>query len=194
MWVRRAAIRPVPSFALVPEHVLRRIEEELAEERAETQTQLDQAFERFEETQPELSRHQSEAMTRPKDETALALGYFLGLSVWLAFERTFPGELEQVDEVALASVEQALTLDEEIRVADPAEVMDSDDVIAMEQPHLVKFVLDHIDAALESHADDVDVDDVHAIYRIVLVEILALSYAVKPPKNVDVTSAQEFSA
>jgi len=28
----------------------------------------------------------------------------------------------------------------------------------------------------------VDVDDVHAIYRVVLIEVLALSYAVRPPR------------
>ena len=30
-------------------------------------------------------------------------------------------------------------------------------------------------------ADDIDVDDVHAVYRVVLVQILALSYAVRLP-------------
>ena len=80
------------------------------------------------------------------------------------------------------------------QAADPAEVVDSDDVVAMEQPHLLHFVHEHVDAALEAHADEVDVDDVHAIYRVVLVEILALSYAVKPPKNVDHAGTSEFTA
>ena len=38
-----------------------------------------------------------------------------------------------------------------------------------------------IDAALEANANEVDVDDVHSIYRLVLIEVLALSYAVKAP-------------
>jgi hypothetical protein len=29
----------------------------------------------------------------------------------------------------------------------------------------------------------VDVDDVHGIYHVVLIEVLALSYAVRPPAN-----------
>ena len=130
----------------------------------------------------------------PLDETALALGYFLTLAVWLGFETTFGDELSEVSTVALASVEEALSLDEQIRLSDPADVVDSDDVIAMEQPHLLAFANEHLDAALEANADQVDVDDVHAIYRLVLVEILALSYAVRAPTNVTVTTSTEFSA
>jgi hypothetical protein len=194
VWVRRAAIRPVPSYAEVPAHVLTRIEDELSEEGDATREQLDKAFERFESTQAALSERISEALGKLKDETALALGYFLTLAVWLGFERAFPDELEEVTAVGLRGVEESLTLDEEIRIADPAEVVDSDDVVAMEQPHLLHFVHEHVDAALEAHADEVDVDDVHAIYRVVLVEILALSYAVKPPKNVDHAGTSEFTA
>ena len=174
MWVRRAAIRPVPAFAQVPAHVLGKIEDELSEDGDATRAELDKAFERFEATQGPLSERISEALGKLKDETALALGYFLTL--------------------ALSGVEESLTLDEEIRIADPAEVVDSDDVVAMEQPHLIHFVHEHVDAALEAHAEDVDVDDVHAIYRVVLVEILALSYAVKPPKHVDQAGTTEFTA
>ncbi len=191
MWVRRAAILPVPSFAQVPAHVLTRIEDELSEDGDATREELDKAFERFESSQPALSERISEALGKLKDETALALGYFLTLAVWLGFERTFQDELGEVSPVGLRGAEESLTLDEEIRIADPAEVVDSDDVVAMEQPDLLHFVHEHVDAALEAHAEDVDVDDVHAIYRVVLVEILALSYAVKPPKN---ATNSEFSA
>lgn len=194
MWVRRAAIRPVPAYAQVPEHVLTTLEDELAEERDDARAELDRAFERFEEVQPVLSSHLGDALAKQKDETALALGYFLTLAIWMGFERTFHGDLEVVDEVALAGVEESLTLDEELRVADPAEVMDSDDVVSMEQPHLVRFVHEHVEAALEAHADQVDVDAVHAVYRAVLVEILALSYAVRPPKNLGAAGSTEFSA
>ena len=194
MWVRRAAIRPVPRFAEVPERVLERIEEELASDSEESKTRLDSAFARFEKTQPALAERLSDELALPLDETALALGYFLTLAVWLAFETTFPDALEEVSTVALVSVEEALSLDEQIRLSDPAEVIDSDDVIAMEQPHLLAFANEHLDAALEANASDVDVDDVHAIYRVVLIEILALSYAVKAPQNVSLTSSTEFSA
>ncbi len=194
MWVRRAAIRPVPAFAQVPQRVLERIEEELASDTEESKARLDAAFVRFEKTQPALSDRLSDELGLPLDETALALGYFLTLAVWLGFEETFHDDLLEVSPLALASVEEALTLDEQIRLSDPAEVIDSDDVIAMEQPHLLAFANDHLDAALEANADQVDVDDVHAIYRVVLVEILALSYAVRAPGNVTQATSTEFSA
>jgi hypothetical protein len=181
VWVRRAAIRPVPPYAELPTRTLTEVEDQLAEDDDAARTRLDEAFTRFEETQPALANRISAALSRPLDETALALGYFLTLAVWLAFDAAFKGDVEQVTETALTSVEESLQLDEQLRLSDPAEALDSDDVIAMEQPHVLAFIHEHIDAALEANANDVDVDDVHSIYRLVLIEVLALSYAVKPP-------------
>ncbi len=181
MWVRRAAIRPVPPFAELSARTLTEVEDQLSEDDDAARTRLDEAFTRFEETQPVLANRISTMLGRPLDETALALGYFLTLAVWLAFDAAFKGEVENVTETALTSVEESLQLDEQLRLSDPAEALDSDDVIAMEQPHALAFVHEHIDAALEANANDVDVDDVHAIYRLVLIEVLALSYAVKAP-------------
>lgn len=193
MWVRRAAIRPVPSYAQVPLRALAEVEESLAEDNDEARQKLDEAFTRFEQTQPALAERITDALSGPIDETALALGYFLTLAVWLAFDAVFGSELEEVTETALAGVEEALKLDEQIRLSDPAEAVDSDDVVAMEQPDVLTFVHEHLDAALEANANDVDVDDVHAIYRVVLIEVLALSYAVRPPANW-VMPATEFTA
>ena len=117
------------------------------------------------------------------DETALALGYFLTLAIWLGFDAAFGAEMAEVTETALCGVEESLKLDEQIRLSDPAEAVDSDDVVAMEQPDILAFVHEHLDAALEANAGEVDVADVHSIYRVVLVEVLALSYAVKAPAN-----------
>ena len=193
MWVRRAAIRPVPSYAQVPTRALSDVEENLAEDNDEARERLDEAFTRFEQTQPALAERISQALSGPIDETALALGYFLTLAVWLAFDTVFGAELEQITEIALAGVEESLQLDEQIRLSDPAEAVDSDDVVAMEQPDVLAFVNEHIDAALEANASEVDVDDVHAIYRLVLIEVLALSYAVRAPSNW-VMPATEFTA
>lgn len=183
MWVRRAAIRPVPSYAQVPARVLSEIEDQLAEDDDDSRKQLDEAFTRFEQTQPALAERISTVLSGPLDETALALGYFLTLAVWLAFDEVFGQDLEEITETALAGVEESLNLDEQIRLTDPAEAVDSDDVIAMEQPDILAFVQEHLDAALEANAHEVDVDDVHSIYRVVLIEVLALSYAVRPPAN-----------
>lgn len=183
MWVRRAAIRPVPTFAQVPLRALAGVEEELGEDDEQARVRLDEAFARFERTQPALAERISTTLNGPLDETALALGYFLTLAIWLGFDRVFQSELGEVTETALGGVEEALQLDEQIRLSDPAEAVDSDDVVAMEQPDVLSFVHEHLDAALEANADDVDVDDVHAIYHVVLIEVLALSYAVRAPSN-----------
>jgi hypothetical protein len=153
----------------------------LAEDDEQARAQLDEAFERFERRQPVLAAHLAQSLSKPLDDTALALGYFLALAVWLGFEQAHGEHIEEVAGEEIEATEQLLALDEQLRQADPDEALDSDDVIAMEQPHLVDFVHEHIDATLEAHADDIDVDDVHAVYRVVLVQILALSYAVRLP-------------
>jgi hypothetical protein len=154
---------------------------------------LDVSFVRFEATQPAVADRVASALGKPMDETAMALGYFLTLAVWLAFDRSFEGRLGEVLAEQLSAVEQSLSLDEELRRVDPAEAVDSDDVIAMEQPHLLSFVHEHVDNALRLRAGDVDVDDVHAIYRVVLIEELALSYAVRPPDHYNLPK-DEFCA
>ncbi|HVY47766.1 MAG TPA: hypothetical protein VHB21_17880, partial [Minicystis sp.] len=161
MWVRRAAIRPVPPFAQVPARALTEVEDQLGDDDEPTRARLDEALARFEETQPVLADRVADALGRPLDETALALGHFLTLAVWLAFDAVFGADLGQVTDTALASVEEALRLDEQIRLSDPAEAVDSDDVVAMEQPDVLAFVHEHLDAALEANAAEVDVDDVH---------------------------------
>ncbi|MBI3202875.1 MAG: hypothetical protein IT377_21955 [Polyangiaceae bacterium] len=190
MWVRSSAIRPVPSYAKVPTHALDAVRESLADDDDAAREQLDAAFERFERLQPALAARVAETLSKPLDETALGLGYFLALAVWLAFERVHGEHVSEIREDELLATDELLTLDEELRRADPAEALDSDDVIGMEQPDLVEFVHEHVDATLEANADEVDVDDVHQVYRAVLIEILALSYAVQRPSGYPVAKTE----
>jgi hypothetical protein len=193
MWVRGAAIRPVPRYAVVASSTLDAIERELADDSARSREELDGAFARFESSQPHLADTVSQALSQPLDETALALGYFLSISIFLAFERTF-GEprLREVSADALAATEQAIALEEELRAAHGDEPLDLDDVVSIEQPHVLAFVHDHVDAALEpcagraegetgsGEAHEVDVDDVHGVYRAIVLLTLCLSHAVVP--------------
>ncbi len=150
MWVRGAAIRPVPKYAIVDAAALEQIERGLADESPEARSELDGAFARFESTQPELSDAVSQVLSRPLDETALALGYFLSIAVWLAFERTFgPARLREVSRDALRATEEAIKLEEELRAAHGDEPFDLDDVVSIEQPNVLAFVHEHVDAALE---------------------------------------------
>jgi hypothetical protein len=185
MWVRGAAIRPVPAFAVVGRAVIDGVERALSQEGDAADRELARWFERFEKTQPEIARRANELLSRPLDETALALGYFLTVAVWLAFDRSFHGRLEEVSAEALSAAEAALALEEELRAAHTDEPLELDDVMAIEQPSVVAFVHEHVDAALEGPAEDgeVDVDDVDLVYKLVLLETLALSHAVAAPQG-----------
>lgn len=190
MWVRGTAIRPVPSYAKVAEGALDGVRRSLSDDDEAVRTQLDEAFDRFEREQPALAAHVGDVLGSPLDETALALGYFLTLVVWMGFERAHGSYMEEVTAESIQATEELLDLDEELRKTDPAEALDTDDVIAMEQPSLLEFVHEHLDATLEAHAEDVDVDDVHTVYKLVLVEILALSYAVRKPAGYPVAKTE----
>jgi hypothetical protein len=190
-WARGAAIRPVPSYAVVGAAALRHVEEDLSDDSVRGPSSMDGAFERFEQTQPVLSSRIQEVLDRPLDETALALGYFLSIAVWLAFEHAFGKRLGTVSKDAWSATVDALALEEDLRKKNADEPLELDDVLALEQPDVVAFLNDHIEAALDSdrpYADDaddpagkdVDVDDVHLVYRTILLETLALSHAVAP--------------
>lgn len=180
VWVRRSAIRPVPSYARVPAHAVSWVRDSLGDDE-EARVELDAGLERFERSQPAVAAHVATNLSRPLDETAMALGYFLTLAVWMAFEHAHGEYIAEVSEDELHATDELLELDEQLRRSDPVETLDSDEVVAMEQPHVLEFVHEHLDATLESHAESIDVDDVHAVYRVVLVEVLSLSYAVTRP-------------
>jgi hypothetical protein len=190
MWVRGAAIRPVPRFAVVDAETLAQIERRLADDSAVAGAELDRAFARFESTQPHLADALSNVLSRPLDETALALGYFLSIAIWLAFEETFgTRRLREVSGDALKATEEAIELEQELRASHSEEPLDLDDVVSIEQPSVFAFVHEHVDAALDLDARDaespgetrdVDVDDVHAVYRAIVLVTLCLSHAVLP--------------
>lgn len=193
MWVRRAAIRSVPSYARVAPEVLERVEERLSGEDEESERSLEQAFSRFENTQPALSTRVANLLSATHGETALALGYFLTLSVWLAFDDAFASSLTEVSEQDLDATAQSVELDEELRKNSPDEAVDTDDVVAMEQPAIVTFIREHIDVALDGSEAEVEIDEIDEIYRLVLIEVLALSHAVRPPDRFPVSKV-EWSA
>jgi hypothetical protein len=201
MWVRGAAIRPVPRFAVVEAALLEDIERQLADDSPGAGAELDGAFTRFEATQPHLADALQRVLTRPLDETALALGYFLSITIWLAFERAFgPARLREVSEDALRATEAAIELEQELRASHGEEPFDLDDVVSLEQPSVLAFVHEHVDAALEpatnttSRPRDVDVDDVHSVYRAVVLLTLCLSHAVLPVDGAASRGSRELMA
>jgi hypothetical protein len=154
MWVRGAAIRPVPRYAVVGAATLEQIERELADDSQRAREELDGAFARFEATQPHLADAISQLLSKPLDETALALGYFLSIAIWLAFERTFgEARLREVSPDSLEATDQAIELEEELRAAQGNAPLDLDDVVSIEQPNVLAFVHEHVDAAVDPSAE-----------------------------------------
>lgn len=202
MWARGAAIRPVPSYAIVERRIIDLVEEDLTGDEEQAEARLDAAFSRFETTQPALADRLSSVLARPLDETALALGYFLGIAIFLTFERQFGARLAAVDETALLATDEALALEEQLRAARTEEPVEVEDVIAQEQPAIMAFLHEHVEAALEAAegpADtgaprDIDVDDVHVVYRTMLVITLCLSHAVEPQPGATPRGSAELLA
>ena len=181
MWVRKSSIRPVPSFARIHSGAVDRVRNELTLESSDSQDRLDQAYEDFADTQPALADHVGSILGRSLGDATLALGYFLSLSIWMAFDRYQGSALRQISEAELKATRQLFALDESIRESEPNEVLETDDVVSMEQPALVAFVHEHVQATLNAEGSRVDADELRLIYRMVLIEILALSYAVEAP-------------
>jgi hypothetical protein len=185
MWVRGAAIRPVPAYAHLSRGALetasRLFEGEPGSDR------LAAAMARFEAEQPDLSRQVNRVLDRPLDETAKALGSFLCLCIWLAFSESFGARLAALSKDAIAATDESIRVEEELRREHAEEPLDLEDVVLLEQPHVVEWVHEHVDAATdlsrEEGEGEVDVDDLHLVYRTALAMSLSLSYGVSPPEG-----------
>ncbi|AKF05794.1 hypothetical protein [Sandaracinus amylolyticus] len=180
-FVLKAALRPVPRHAVVDEVAISGVEEQLGEEGEELQEMLDATYREMDRKQPALATWLGEQVSSRTDDLAQSLGYFLVVTVYMAFREAFPTRLTEVDETSLKLAIDTLAADEELRANDPAEVMESDDVVAMGQPVLLHFVQHHLEQALSQAGEDPDLEAFDHIYRAVLVEVIALSHAVKSP-------------
>ncbi len=185
MFVRKAALRPVPSYATVEDRWVQVVEQSLDDDEEKLQESLDRGFRELDARQPAVARHASETLSEMKDELAQALGYFLAVTVYLAFREAFPKRLGVASEDDVAMAEATLDADEELRIDDPAETLETDDIVAMGQPAIVAFVQHHVEQALEQGGDDVDVTSIESVYRAVLVEIVTLSHAVLAPEGIE---------
>lgn len=181
MWVRQSALRPVPSYARLSEHAISRVREQLLEENAHSEAALDEAFDGFEDAQKPLADHVGEVLGGSLSDTLLAVGYFLSLTIWLTFQRSIGSELQTISQDELHSTMELFALDEELRQGRPHDPLDTDDVVAMEQPALVQLVHEHIKKVLDQEGSEVNAEHVRKIYRMLLIEILSLSYAVRAP-------------
>lgn len=183
MIIRKAALRPVPTYAVVQSHTIHGVEAELDDGQESLQDCLDRAFGELDRKQPALAEWLSDELARTRDELVQSLGYFLTVTVYLAFRDAFPTRLHPVDESALAMARDTLAADEELRAADPTEILDSDDILAMRQPSIIAFVQHHVDEALDQGDGEIDLDELERVYRCILVQVIALSHSVASPSG-----------
>jgi hypothetical protein len=186
MWPARAAIRPVAPWAVVPQDAIAAAEADVSDD-GDLEAHVMEAFAALERAQPALGRWVRGVIEAAPDDTAQALGYFLSTMVFRSFRGAFGARVRRVDDDALAAVRATFEWDEELRRGDADEVLESDDLVAIGQPHLMAFVREQLEAALEPDEDgdpaDVDLDAIAAVYRAVLIAILALGQVLTSPKG-----------
>jgi hypothetical protein len=183
VFLRKAAIRPVPTYAVVEPHFIEAVETALDED-GKLQVRLDLGYRELDRRQPSLSEWLSGELSSGRDETVQSLGYFLIISVFMAFREAFPKRLREIDEGSLHMAIDTLAADEELRANDPTEILESDDVVAMGQPSMISFVQHHVQEAIEQSEGELDLEELDRIYRAVLVQVIALSHAVASPAGV----------
>lgn len=172
-------MRPVPPSARLTRSSLEAVARELW---GSEDTKLPPLYRRFEAQQPALASHIRGLLARNMDNVARAMGTYLTVCVWSAFRETFGGKLGTVPPEAILATEEALKVEDELRRSHADEPLDLDDVVLREQPEVVGWVHEQVDAITEVDEDDgraVDVDDLHFVYRTILALVLSLSYAVK---------------
>jgi len=183
VFVRKAALRPVPSWAVVDAHFIEAVELSLESEDVELQDALDRGYREIDAKQPALAAFAAAELSETEDELAQSLGYFLIVTVFLAFQEAFPRRMGAVAEAELNIAGEMLAVDEALRAEDPSEIMDSDDVVAMGQPGILSYVQHHVAEALEQGDGEVDLEQLDRVYRAVLVEVIALGQGVISPSG-----------
>jgi len=181
VFLRKAALRPVPRWAIVDEEAIATVEASLEDDDTNLQESLDRGYSELDRLQPTIAIWMADELSRMRDELVQSVGYFLSVTVYLAFREAFPTRLREVDEGMLQIAEATLTADEELRAEDPMEILDSDDVLAISQPNLVAYVQHHVGEALDQGEGEVDLDELDRAYRALLVQVIALSHAVASP-------------
>lgn len=183
MFLRKAALRPVPRWAVVGDGAIDILEAKLSDAAEGLQGELDMGYRDMDLGQPHLAEWLAQEVSSGPDELAQSVGYFLAVTVYLAFKEAFGQRLRTVDETSLDLARQTLAVDEELRANDPSEVFESDDVIAMGQPALIDFIQHHFDEAIAQSDEATDLRAFDVVYRALLVEVIALSHAVDAPEG-----------
>jgi hypothetical protein len=190
MWVQRSAIRPVPSYAKVGRSGLDYVRNHLLVQSDASPGSFDEIFEDFESHQPVLADHVGEVLSRPLQDSSVALGYFLSVSIWAAFANSLGTALDPISIDELRWTTELFALDKHMQAESPHDRWSTHDVVALEQPALVEFVDESMEATARSHGGNMDSEEMLEIHRMLLIEILALSYAVRSPAGFPLTKSE----
>lgn len=173
MLIQPGALSPVPSYASVPPQAVAAVLQRLTAV-ASMQQPLDRAFRRLEAEQPELAGFIAGELSELEQPEAQALGYFLFLLVFLAFEEAFGRRLRRLEAEDLDAAIECLVADGEVRSQTCPAGSYSEDVVAVGQPALMDMLRGEIKAAAER------IPEVDPILQALLVEVVALTTAVAP--------------
>jgi hypothetical protein len=190
MWVQRSSIRPVPSYAKVGRAALEHLRSELLTQADQSPPAFDAMFQDFEDKQPILADHVGGVLSNPLSDAAVALGYFLSVAIWIAFDRTLGTALDPISSEELRSTVELFAFDHDLRQHSPGQSVDTGDVVFMEQPALVEFVRESIQATVRANQGQLGEDEVRQVHHMLLIEILALSYAVRAPAGFPLTKSE----
>src|SRR5262245_30509149 len=149
MWLRRSALRPVPRHARLPESSVAGLEATFSAADARARRLAQAGFERLTAQQPALTEYLAHKFTDSLDDTARALGNMLAVAVFVGFEGFAGSALRRLSAEAVAAADLALAADEELRRSDPRDALESEDIVAIDQPALVAFVNEHIGRTLD---------------------------------------------
>ncbi|MBP9114167.1 MAG: hypothetical protein KBF88_15250, partial [Polyangiaceae bacterium] len=89
----------------------------------------------------------------------------------------------QVDQEGVESMTSTLTAEEELRAQNGREPIDWEDIALVDQPHIAALMNQQIETALGIDDTEIDLDDVHTVFRALVLMTLALSYAVDGPAH-----------
>ncbi len=139
--------------------------------------ELEQAATRFTRLQPWLTAHLRSRLHGTASDDVLALGQLLCLIVFLAFEAAHGDAVPVASPALITDTLTLMAADHGLREQRADELCDSDEAVAREQPALVPLLDDYVAATLEQAEEPLDIDALDEVYRLALLCVLVLSYA-----------------
>jgi hypothetical protein len=169
MWVSPGALTPVPAHATIDELTVASVIKDLLCGDA-LRHELDATFRRLELHHPALAELVAGEVAEIDSAPGQALGYFLFLTVYLAFEQRFGVRLGPITHQQVDAALERLITDSEVREACAPSTC-SEDVLAIGQPALMQL----IDRELRKAENT---EEMMPAFEALLVQLLVLSEAV----------------